>query len=301
MKINELKEGFADWASGAMSRDSRSVAAGSSAVQKQFIKDFQEDFRNALDSAIRSGYVRIGAKPAPNVQLDPNKVTPKATSKDIGLDQPDMPVKKATAADFGITESQFHKLNFIFESIISLDEDDGQASISDWGLDWFKKYMQAYAVEKYIPTAEKILKSMEVAYQQQGIKGKMQGLLQFNQALNQLSQLAWAVERSGMRSQQGQQGSGAASGGPSGGPDGSPKGGLSPDEVLQQRIYNAILQSRDPAGTLSATVSKFSPAAKLEILNGLEKQLLTSYTPSNDPIIKAVQDEKQIVFNFPQR
>lgn len=298
MKISELKEGFADWAAGAASRDMRSVAAGSKAVQKQFIKDFTEDFRNALDSAIRSGYVRIGPK---GVTLDPNKETPVATAKDIGIDQPDMPARKMSAADLGITEAQFTKLNYIFESIIALDEDDGQASISEWGLDWFKKYMQAYNVEKYLPTAEKILKSMESAYQQQGIKGKMQGLLQFNQALSQLSQLAWAVERSGMRSSG--IGGGPGTAGSSGGtnPDGSPKGGLSPDEVLQQRIFNSILQSKDPASMLSAAIARFSPAAKMEILNGLEKQLLTAYTPVNDPIIKAVQDEKQMVIPFPQR
>jgi hypothetical protein len=124
--------------------------------------------------------------------------------------------------------------------------------------------------------------------------------LQFNQALNQLSQLAWAIERSGTRSQQGQQGFGAGSSG-SGGPGGSPQGGLSPDEVLQQRIYNSILQSKDPASMLSATIAKFSPAAKLEILNGLEKQLLTSYSPANDQIIQAVQYQKQNVFPFPER
>lgn len=298
MKINELKESFADWASGAMSRDSRSVAAGSKAVQKQFIKDFTEDFRNALDSAIRSGYIRIGP---PGVTLDPNKETPTATAKDLGLDEPDMNPRKASAADFGITEAQFKKLNYIFESIIALNEEDGQASISEWGIDWFKKYMQNYAVDKYLPTATKIFKSMESAYQQQGIKGKMQGLIQFNQALNQLSQLAWAVERSGMRPPQGQPSFGSTGGGSGSGPGGSPTGGLSPDEVLQQRIYNSILQSRDPASTLSATISKFSPAAKLEILNGLEKQLLTSYTPSNDPIIQAVQYQKQNVFPFPDR
>lgn len=285
MKISEIKESFADWAAGAVSRDSRSVAAGSAAVQKQFIKDFTEDFRNALDSAIRSGYVRIGPK---GVTLDPNKPTPVATAKDIGLDQPDMPVKKATAADLGISEAQFRKLNYIFESIIALGEDDGQASISEWGLDWFKKYMQAYGVEKYLPTAEKILKSMESAYQQQGIKGKMQGLLQFNQALNQLSQLAWAIERSGTR--QSQVGVGAT--GPAGGGGGG-SGPPSPEEkVLRdaETIARGLVRSSQPETALQMALQNVPPATREFVLRGIERQLKMVNVPANDDSFKAVKN-----------
>lgn len=287
MKINELKESFADWASGAMSRDSRSVAAGSKAVQKQFIKDFTEDFRNALDSAIRSGYIRIGP---PGVTLDPNKETPTATAKDLGLDEPDMNPRKASAADFGITEAQFKKLNYIFESIIALDEEDGQASISEWGIDWFKKYMQNYAVDKYLPTAEKILKSMESAYQQQGIKGKMQGLLQFNQALNQLSQLAWAVERSGMRSPQGQQGYMQGSTPPGGG---GPTSTPTPEEKLLKQaeiMARQMIQSSQPETVVQMAIQNVPPAVREFVLRGIEQQLRAQNVPANDDSYRAVKN-----------
>lgn len=286
MKISELKEGFADWAAGAASRDMRSVAAGSKAVQKQFIKDFTEDFRNALDSAIRSGYVRIGPK---GVTLDPNKPTPVATAKDIGVDTPDMPAPKMSAADLGISEAQFRKLDYIFESIIALGEDDGQASISEWGLDWFKKYMQAYGVEKYLPTAEKILKSMENAYQQQGIKGKMQGLLQFNQALNQLSQLAWAIERSGTR--QSQLGVGAT--GPAGGGGGGGSSPPTPEEKIlrdAETIARGLVRSSQPETALQMALQNVPPATREFVLRGIERQLKMVNVSANDDSFKAVKN-----------
>lgn len=262
MKISELKESFADWAAGAVSRDSRSVAAGSAAVQKQFMKDFIEDFRNALDSAIKSGLVIINA---PKIDT-PSTPEPPESEKDWDR----------LASKY--YEDRYNKLNVVFESMMTLIENEGAQTISEWGMDWFSQYMQNYNWNRSKPQVERILKSIEGAYQTQGFKGKIQGAMQFNNSLKQLANLAWSLERTA-KLRPGQD------------PGGDTKGGTTPTPPKSDKdkyaewLKNLLISSPDPYGSLNRALDSLPPLAQKEVMN-IISQRLAATGEINDPNVK---------------
>jgi hypothetical protein len=265
MKINELKEGFEDWAIRSLSPGSSpsSVAAGSAKVKNIFIKDFIEDFREGLDSAIKSGVVTLGSRQIP----------------------------KAQAGDF-FTEDKFQKLNTVFESIMDLMENEDAQTVSEWGLEWWQQYMQAYQFDRVLPQVKRILQTMEQAYSQQGMLNKMKGTVQFNNALNQLANLAWSVERTGKRRP-----------GPTGSPGPGGPGGTSPDQSNKREQYlnslaQYLLKVNDPEQALPQALSKLPPMVRQSILASLEGRLRMMSVPANDDAYIAIANaQKQLLEN----
>jgi hypothetical protein len=287
MKISELKEGFADWAADTLSRDTSSaIAPGSKKVQKIFINDFKEDFRNGLDSAIKSGAVFIGRRPQPNVSYN-DKPAPEMQPGD--LEVPPSRPPKATAADLGLSEQAYNKMNAIFETIVMMQEQEGAQTVSEWGLDWWEQYMQRYNFDQIRPQVKQLLAAMENAYSQQGIKGKMQGLMQFNKSLDQLANLAWSLERTRkMRPGLAPSGGGGAGGSGSGGGGGS-SGGNFPEERTVQTLMYAMQRSPNPEQTLTQALNRVSPALKTQILAGLMQKFNQLHTPANDEAYNATK------------
>ena len=282
MKISELKEGFADWAADTLSKDTSSaIAPGSKKVQKIFINDFKEDFRNGLDSAIKSGAVFIGRRPQPAPEMQPGD-----------LEVPPSKPPKATAADLGLSEQAYNKMNAIFETIVMMQEQEGAQTVSEWGLDWWEQYMQRYNFNQILPQVKQLLAAMENAYSQQGIKGKMQGLMQFNKSLDQLANLAWSLERTRkMRPGLAPSGGGGAGGsggsGSSGG--GSPTGGISPEEKYIQNLAYNMLRSNNPEGVLMSAIGRLPPLVKNQLLNTLNRTFAQSNIAANDEAYNAVR------------
>ena len=292
MKISEIKEGFADWAVDTLSRDTSSaIAPGSKKVQKIFINDFKEDFRNGLDSAIKSGAVFIGRRPQPNVSY---KDKPEPEMQPGDLEVPPSRPPKATAADLGLSEQAYNKMNAIFETIVMMQEQEGAQTVSEWGLDWWEQYMQRYKFDQILPQVKQLLAAMENAYSQQGIKGKMQGLMQFNKSLDQLANLAWSLERTrkmrpGLAPSGGQIPSTLTPNTPSPGGGGSPTGGISPEErAIQSLAYN-MLRSNNPEGVLMSAVGRLPPLVKNQVLNNLMRTFNQSNVAANDEAFNAVK------------
>ncbi len=111
-------------------------------IQDIFLTDFYQDALTSLDNGIKSGFVTTQPSAAPK-------------------EEPPVP-----GASAGLIESRYQTLNYIFESIISEQEQPNQnssISISEYMLDWFGKYMQGVSWEskkdKVLPYIQQVEKT----------------------------------------------------------------------------------------------------------------------------------------------
>lgn len=96
----------------------------------------------------------------------------------------------APGAGIKMKESnRYEKLNSLFESILEADEpQEGPESISQFLTDWYTQYMKGYNWQPRKPMFDKLFKSVEDTYKQDGGK----------QALRKLAQASFAITGGGL-------------------------------------------------------------------------------------------------------
>ena len=128
------------------------------------------------------GYQPKPAAPAAKQQSD-IKAAGKAAAAKPGFQR--------TAADkiamraAGLKESEYNRLNAIFESIIEATEEPAQQveTIGQYMLEWFNSYMQGVNWKRYEPQVMKLIQNIENSYRRDGGKA----------AIKQLAKAAYAI------------------------------------------------------------------------------------------------------------
>jgi hypothetical protein len=188
MKIEEFKKPTNEAFAGL-----RGMFSGQGTFQTQvqdiFIRDFMQDALVSLNNGIKGGLVSTVASPdaAPAKPVEPATTAASApavqkmTPRDLNIAKAQNKVAPGTATGTApaarmtprerlmlqrqakaVKESQYEKLDSLFESIIAEMDGSGQMSISQYLTTWFSKYMQGVnwtagktAVEAKIAQIEK--------------------------------------------------------------------------------------------------------------------------------------------------
>lgn len=227
MKLNELnkiEEGLVSGLKDMLSGQGRYQTQ----VQNIFIKDFVQDAIASLRNGISGGLITQDKQPAqpaattptqptqptaPGVQkMTPAQMTAAKSQNKIapGTATGTGPTKRLTPRDRlmlqrqakAVKESSYDKMNRVFESIVNIDEADGQMSISEYLMTWFEKYMQGVSWEAKKPLVQQKLEKLEADYPA-NLKVNLEDLARFALAASKTSIPAGAPPEFTQASKQG--------------------------------------------------------------------------------------------------
>ena len=232
MKLNELNKieeglvsGLKDMFSGQGKYQTQ--------VQNIFIKDFVQDAIASLRNGLSGGLITKDTKPTPAQPEQPAATTPTTPTQPAAPGVQKMtpaqmtaaksqnkiapgtatgtgPTKRLTPRDRlmlqrqakAVKESSYDKMNRVFESIINIDEADGQMSISEYLMTWFEKYMQGVSWEAKKPLVQSKLDKLQADYPT-NLKTNLEDLARFALAASKTSIPAGAPPEFAQASKQG--------------------------------------------------------------------------------------------------
>ena len=229
MKLNELnkiEEALFPGLRGMMSGQGKYQTQ----VQDIFIKDFVQDAIASLKNGISGGLITTDKQPAPaqpavttpatpaapaqpGVQkMTPAQMTAAKSQNKIapGTATGTGPTKRLTPRDRlmlqrqakAVKESSYDQMNRVFESIINIDEADGQMSISEYLMTWFGQYMQGTVWEPKKQLVQTKLDKLQADYPA-NLKSNLEDLARFALAASKTAIPAGAPPEFAQASKQG--------------------------------------------------------------------------------------------------